>query len=123
MPAMAPFPSHPLVASLGWRPFAISVGLAAASAACGFAAIAVGTHAGQPAQWVATTTYAIFGAGAGAVCAAVQTAFDNRAAQQYLHGDSAAVAASPPLEATGSAPLPAPAAPQPARAGEAAQPA
>jgi hypothetical protein len=122
MPAMAPFPSHPVAASLGWRPFAISAALAAASAACGFAAIAVCTHAGQPAQGVAATTYALFGAGSGAVCAAVQAAFDNRAARRWLHGGSAAVAEPPPpLPATEAGPLPAPAAP--ARAAEAAQPA
>ncbi len=121
---MLPRPNHP-AAALGRHRFAISAALAAASAGSGFAAIAVGAYAGHPAQSLATATYALFGMLSGAACAAIQTAFDNRAAYQWPQRGTVAPARVPePIpSAPQPAPEPLPAAPQPVRANEAAQPA
>lgn len=107
-------------AAIGWRPLTISAALAAASAACGFAAIAVAAYAGDPSQSIAAATYALFGAGAGTVCAAVDVAFDDRAARRWPRGGR--VASADPAHAL-PAPAPVAAAAQSASAGEAAQPA
>src|SRR5574340_524176 len=92
MPAMPAHLSNPVAAAVGRRTSTLSAALAAASAGCGFAAIAVAAHAGQPSQWIATATYALFGAGAGAACAAVQAAFDARSTHPQPWRDRAATA-------------------------------
>lgn len=119
MPAMPAHQSNPVAAAVGGRASTIPAALAAASAGCGFAAIAVAAYAGHPSQWIATVTFALFGAAAGAACVAVQAAFDARVAHPRPRGDRAATAGLPDALAS----PPAPAALQAAPPGEAAQPA
>lgn len=66
------FQRSSVVPALRRKHLAVSAVLAAASAACAFAAVAVSAYAGHPAQHAATLIYALFGACSGTGCVVMQ---------------------------------------------------
>jgi hypothetical protein len=112
---MAAMLSPSIAASAGapplrWPHLVLSTALAALSAACAFAAVAVSAYAGHPLRDLAAGIYALFGAGSGAGCALVQM----RLAGVWLALPSLSQVQATQTEAALSEPVPAPRAQTPA---------